>query len=110
MIIETIKLEPSRTNEKQEIIWKGMTNLRISYFWDFHGKLIPWEVDSQYERETDQAVHCKLIRETWTEFDENWENFRLEVQDHSRFNVGSVNSFEPSGKFLINVTAIAGWG
>lgn len=81
---ETVKL--NITDEKVEVKgdWSSSSfedvEVYISYFWNAHGKLIPWQVDGKVRRKV-QAKWVQYRVRSFTLYDQKWTEHLLYIDD-----------------------------
>jgi hypothetical protein len=103
MIVETMTVHREVTNKKTEIVCNEIRPIKVKFFWDAHGKMIPWELDGKSELPRQEA-RVELRRETYTEFGTDWSDMHLYI-DGKRI-PGTLRSLTSAG--LAKVTV--GWG
>jgi hypothetical protein len=78
MTVEMITLDREITNKKTEILCNQTRSIKVKFFWDAHGKMIPWELNGKSELPRQVArVECR--KETYTEFGSEWSNHHLYI-------------------------------
>jgi len=106
---KVIQCNITRTNQKEEVIWEGhITTIR--YFWDSHGRMVPFTCNNLYEYKC-PPTKVKLIKKTWTDHFEHsepsdWEMWKLQCADiPEEFLSGDVSGIKNG-----IVTMVVGWG
>lgn len=107
--METIIVKRELTNQKEEVMFEGFAKVNVKNYWDSHGKLIPYNKENDIVSK--EPVKIKLIKKTWTEMNEDYEDVALTIEGTSPEKTsGSVYSVKTMQSGVKNIKLVVGWG
>ena len=107
-VSEVITFQREITNERFETIYAS-EKVRVSgsFYWDSHGKLVPWEGSNGKKSFWKKDAKVTITKHSYTEWGHDWENWTVEVNG-KEIN-GSVYSFNYDETSL-RLKIVVGWG
>jgi hypothetical protein len=109
-----IKFDPElvkKTNKVDTCLFEGNgVTLKVSFYWDSHGRLIPWEGGPKNKKTfSRKTADVRIIKKEYTMMETDWEDWVLYV-DKELFN-GNIRSYRynPENNTL-TVKMTVGWG
>jgi hypothetical protein len=106
---EAFEMEVEITNETKKTLFeaKGVP-FTITFFWDSHGKLVPFPGGPKEKKTYNKScADVKIIERKYTMYEQEWQQWDLYINGEL-FN-GSVYRYNFTGSKLL-VKMIIGWG